>query len=259
MSASGMRVRIVGSSSSLPRPGRACSCYLVQTPGVKLLLDLGPGALAKLLETMRYDELDAVVISHMHPDHFLDLVPLRYCLRYGNHDRRIKIPIWLPPGGIARLGALATALETDGDGEFFTSVFDMCEYDPHGKLPIGDVLLSFAKTIHYIDAYAMRVENGSVLLCYSADTAPSDDVVALARGADLFLCEVSVGLGEEKGPTRGHLSAVEAASMAERAGAQRLALTHYGIEFPAAELEDAARKVYRGPCVAVDDGTDLQL
>jgi ribonuclease BN (tRNA processing enzyme) len=259
MNASAMRVRIVGSSSSLPRPGRACSCYLVRTNGVKLLLDLGPGALAKLLETLQYDELDAVVISHMHPDHFLDLVPLRYCLRYGTHEPRAPLPVWLPPGARTRLFSLSAALESDGDEMFFDGVLDLLEYDPSEELRIGDVALTFAKTVHYIDAYAMRLEHAGKCLCYSADTAPSENVVALARDADLFLCEVTVGLGVERGPARGHLSAVEAAAMAQRARARRLALTHYGAGCLAIALEEAARTEYHGPCVVVDDGTDFDL
>jgi ribonuclease BN (tRNA processing enzyme) len=254
-----MRLRIVGSSPSLPRPGGACSCYLVRTASVNVLLDVGPGALAKLVQAVSYDEIDAVVISHMHPDHFLDIVPLRYCLRFGRRERGSKLPLWLPPAGAHRLAALARALESGEDGAFFDGVYDVREYDPGAGLRIGGVTLDFAKTVHYIDAYAIRAASDGKTLCYSGDTAPCDSVVALAADADLFLCEASLGLESEQGATRGHLSAFEAGEMAQRAGSRRLALTHYGDSYGAAALEEAARSNYRGPCIVVDDGTDLHL
>jgi ribonuclease BN (tRNA processing enzyme) len=119
--------------------------------------------------------------------------------------------------------------------------------------------VTFAKTIHYIDAYAVRVERDGASVCYSSDTAPCERVEDLARGCSIFLCEAALGLAVETGPMRGHLSAVEAGEMAQRAGARRLVLTHYGTEFAPGELEDAARSVYHGPCAIADDGTELTI
>jgi ribonuclease BN (tRNA processing enzyme) len=257
--AAAMRVRVVGSSASVPRPGRACSCHLVRARGTNVLLDMGTGALANLRLVVDYPDLDAIVITHMHADHFLDLIPLRYGLKYGPLLRDDRMPVWLPPGGEAQLRALARTFSAEGPSDFLDEVFDVNEYDPDAPLEIEKLTVTFAKTVHYIDAYAVRVERDGVSVCYSGDTAPCASVERLARGCSLFLCEAALGLASETGPLRGHLSAVEAGEMAQRAGARRLLLTHYGTEFAAGELEDAARSVYHGPCAVADDGTELTI
>jgi ribonuclease BN (tRNA processing enzyme) len=254
-----MRVRVVGSSASVPRPGRACSCHLIRARGTNLLLDIGTGALANLRIVMDYPDLDAIVISHMHADHFFDLIPLRYGLKYGPLLRDERMPLWLPPGGEAQLRALAATFHPEGPNDFLDEVYEIQEYDPHSRLEIGRLAVTFAKTVHYIDAYAIRVERDGASVCYSADTAPSAAVEELARGCSIFLCEAALGLATEAGPMRGHLSAVEAGEMAQRAGARRLVLTHYGTEFAPGELEDAAQSVYHGPCAVADDGTELTI
>ncbi|MEO9171260.1 MAG: MBL fold metallo-hydrolase [Candidatus Baltobacteraceae bacterium] len=254
-----MRVRVVGSSASVPRPGRACSCVMIRSREANVLFDLGSGALSKLRETIDYPEIDAVVITHMHADHFLDLIPLRYGLRYGPLLRDDRMSLWLPPGGEAVLRALTAALNSEESERFLDSVFDVREYDPNGELYVGNLSITFAKTVHYIDAYALRAERDGASVVYSSDTAPSREVERFSRACSLLLCESTLGLGSEQGPGRGHLSAVEAGELARNAGAHRLLLTHYGSEFAAEELVDAARTVYNGPVAAADDGTELTV
>ena len=257
--AASMRIRVVGSSASVPRPGRACSCHLLRTREANILLDLGSGGLANLREVMDYPDLDAVLISHMHADHFFDLIPLRYGLKYGPLLRDGRMPVWLPPGGEKQLRAVAATFQSEGPNDFLDEVFEIREYDPSKELYIGNLTITFAKTIHYIDAYAIRVDRDGASVCYSSDTAPCENVEHLARGCNLFLCESALGLAAEIGSVRGHLSALEAGEMAQRAGARRLVLTHYGTEFAAGELEDAARSVFHGPCAVADDGTELAI
>ncbi|HEX8805580.1 MAG TPA: MBL fold metallo-hydrolase [Candidatus Aquilonibacter sp.] len=257
--AAAMRVRVIGSSASVPRPGRACSCQLIRARGTNLLLDIGTGALANLRIVMDYPDLDGIVITHMHADHFLDLIPLRYGLKYGPLLRDDRMPLWLPPGGERQLRDLAKTFGSEGPNDFLDEVFDVREYDPASTLEVGRLSVTFAKTIHYIDAYAVRVERDGASVCYSSDTAPCPRVEELARGSSIFLCEAALGLAVETGPARGHLSAIEAGEMAQRAGARRLVLTHYGTEFAPGELEDAARSVYHGPCAIADDGTELTI
>lgn len=257
--ATSMRVRVVGSSASVPRPGRACTCQLIRTREAKILIDLGSGAFANLREVIDYPDIDAVVITHMHADHFLDLIPLRYGLKYGPLLRENRMPLWLPPGGEVQLRSLTATFSREGPTDFLDEVFDVREYDPNGELYVGNVTLTFAKTVHYIDAYAVRAERDGASVVYSSDTAPCKEVEELARGCNLFLCEAALGLATEPGPVRGHLSAVEAGQMAQNAGAHRLLITHYGSEFAADELADAARSVYHGPTAAADDGTELAV
>ena len=189
------RLTIAGSSASIPRPDRACSSYLVDDGETPIVLDLGTGALANLRRYADYDRLSAVVISHMHADHFIDLIPLRYALRYGSRRRANKLPVHLPPGGLAMLRTLVSAFANEG-GEFLSDVFEIGEYDPSAPLLIDGATLRFAPTSHYIPAFAVRWDRHGASVTYSADTAPDQRVVELARESDVFLCEATLRVGE---------------------------------------------------------------
>ena len=240
----------------MPRPGRACSCYLLRSRGTVALFDLGTGAFSNLRSALDYSQVDAVVVSHMHADHFLDVIPLRYGLTYGPLLRESRLPLWLPPGGSRMLRDLCAAFDSEGTGDFLDGVFALAEYDPSKPLEINDLRLTFAPARHFVNAYAIRADCESSSLTYSGDTAPCESVVSLARDSGLFLCEATLGLGTEEG-VRGHSSAVDAGEMARRAGAHRLALTHYGTDYAPQELLEAAQTAFAGPVCAVDDGVDL--
>jgi len=242
----------------MPRPGSACSSYLVQTENAAVLLDLGSGALGKLQLAIDYTRLDAIVISHMHADHFLDLVPLRYGLKYGQPLRAERMPLWLPPGGCDRLQALRQVIGSDDKRDFFDGAFRMREYDPAEALDVGDLRLSFSQTRHYIDAFAIRADFSGRGVTYSADTAPCDEVVQHARDSAVFLCESALGLDDEEGE-RGHTSAREAGEMASRARVGRLVLTHYPASCPAESLVAAARQQFAGPVEIATDGLEIAL
>ncbi|BDE05707.1 MBL fold metallo-hydrolase [Vulcanimicrobium alpinum] len=223
-----------------------------------VVFDLGTGALANLRRHADYDRLAAIVISHMHADHFIDLIPLRYALRYGPRRRRGKLPLHLPPGGLAMLRRLVSAFADEG-GEFLSDVYDLHEYDPSVPLAIDGATLRFAHTEHYIPAFAVRWQRGDVSVTYSADTAPDPRVVALARGSDVFVCEATLRHGETEPGMRGHCSAADAARMARDGGVRRLVLTHYGEESTARDLDDAAREHFRGDVVVADDHRAFEL
>lgn len=242
----------------MPRPGSACSSYLLQTAAAAVVLDLGNGALGKLQVAIDYASLDAIVISHMHPDHFFDLVPLRYGLKYGTPSGAEPMRLWIPPGGGKTLAALSELICGDPQGGFFSEVFSVREYDPSQPLAIGDVYLTFALTEHYIDAFAVRAECAGATLTYSADTAPCDAVVEHARGSAVFLCETALGLDVEEGE-RGHTSAEEAGEMAQRAGVARLVLTHYPAACAPEALVAAARRRFSGPIEVANDGLELRI
>jgi ribonuclease BN (tRNA processing enzyme) len=252
------RLTIAGSSASIPRPDRACSSYLVDDGETPIVLDLGTGALANLRRYADYDRLRAVVISHMHADHFIDLIPLRYALRYGSRRRADKLAVHLPPGGLAMLRTLVSAFANEG-GEFLSDVFDLHEYDPSVPLRVDGATLRFAHTAHYIPAFAVRWERDGVSVTYSADTAPDANVVALARDSDVFLCEATLRHGECEPGVRGHSTAADAAAMARDAGVRRLVLTHYGEESTAVDLDESARPIFDGEIVVADDHRILDL
>jgi ribonuclease BN (tRNA processing enzyme) len=253
-------VTVLGSSSSIPRPGRACSCYLVRGPGHAIALDMGTGAFSNLRRHLLADELDAVVISHMHPDHFLDLIPLRYALRYGPRANDRRIALYLPPGGEPMLRKMVAAFAAEPSGDYLSLVYDVRTYDPAG-LRIGDAELRFAPTKHYIPTFAIRYDYDGRSVTYSADTAPEPRVSELARSSGVFLCEATL-LGAETGAgafERGHLTPREAGALARDARVGRLVLTHYGAQTTESELLAEAGEAFDGEIVVADDQLQLAL
>jgi ribonuclease BN (tRNA processing enzyme) len=247
-------VTVLGSSCSIPRPGRACSSYLLQYAGTTVLADLGTGAFSNLLAHGSLATLDAVIVSHMHADHFLDIVPMRYALKYGNARGSGKVVVYLPPGGEALLRHLTGAFHRESSEDFLGEVFELRTYDPRATLAIGELSVRFAPTHHYIATYAMRFEAGGRSVTYSADTAPEDRVTELARETNLFICEATLAPGAETELPLGHSSARQAAQMAAAAGVERLLLTHYPVTIDAALMAAEARERFSGQLHVVDDG-----
>jgi ribonuclease BN (tRNA processing enzyme) len=234
-----MEVIVAGSSAAVPAPGDACSGYLVRAGGRCLLLDCGSGALGRVLAEVSPAQLDAIVISHFHPDHYLDLVPLRYALRYGGSAARP--PLYVPPGGATFLAALGHALR--GRDEFFSASFALAEYDPCTGLDLGAVRIRFQRTRHDVPTYAMRVE-GERVLVYTADTAEDPALAAFAAGADLLLCEATVPADPGAVHPGLHLTAPQAGTLGRAAGAKRLVLTHFWPGFDRAQIAAEAAETF---------------
>jgi ribonuclease BN (tRNA processing enzyme) len=255
-----LSVTVLGSSCSIPRPGRACSSYLIEGAGQAIVADLGTGGLANLRHYREPEMLDAVVISHMHADHFIDVIPMRYALKYGNrsHDRRV--PLLLPPGGESMLRHIVSAFVRESAFDFLEEVFEVQEYDPAAPLRLGEATLRFAPTVHFIPTYALRCDLDGRSVVYSADTAPHSEIAALARGCSLFLCEATLGASERGDSSpRGHLSAMEAARLAAAAETSKLVLTHYPASIDAAELRACAAPHFAGEIAVADDNDSWQI
>ena len=246
-------VTILGSSCSIPRPGRACSSYLVEGLGRALVLDLGTGALANLHRRKRAEQIDAVFVSHMHADHFLDVIPMRYALKYGERSNDRKVPLYLPPDGEAMLRRLVDAFARESPYDFLDEVFEVRTYDPHGVVRIGDAAVSFAPTTHYVPTYAMRCDFEGASVAYSADTAPDLGIAAFAHGCDLFVCEATLVPSDAEESAPGHLSASDAARLAESGEVRKLLLTHYPASTGPAELRRLAKPCYAGEIAIADD------
>ncbi|MBV8246045.1 MAG: MBL fold metallo-hydrolase [Candidatus Eremiobacteraeota bacterium] len=222
-----------------------------------MIFDLGSGAFANLRQFVDYHRIDAVIVTHMHADHFLDIVPLRYALKYGSLRRHGKLDLYLPPSGEAMLRTLVSAFAPEGPSDFLDEVFNIRIYDEKTPVEIKGLKLSFSRTVHYIETFAVRAELSNTSMIYSADTAPSEDVVKLAKGCNLFLCESTLGPYETEAGMRGHCSAREAALMAREAGVEQLVLTHYGSGIPPDALAEEARRHFSGDCGVADDFLQL--
>ena len=244
-----MKVTVLGGSAAGGNTGAGCSGYLAQTDGASFVLDFGPGILLELRKHADFRSLDAIVISHLHLDHTLDLGALRFALAYNPVKTDRRIPLWMPPGGRAFLDAFGAAFaESPDEHDFFTRVFDIAEYDPSGTITIGDAHVTFARTVHYIPCWAMRVHAGNEGdFFYTADTGPAADLVAFARGCRVIAAESGTldGAGETF-EERGHLTPNEAGSLATAIGAGTLILTHLWEEYGFETYRERAASTFNG-------------
>lgn len=214
-----MDLVVVGCSGSFPGPDSPASCYLLEHEGSKILLDMGNGSLGSLARYTDIYDIDAVIVSHLHVDHFIDLCSYYVALRYRPEGPAKPVPVWGPSDTGRRLVA---AYGLRGD-ENITEEFDVNDIDP--QFQVGPFTIRTSRVIHPVEAYAIRVEAGGRVLAFSGDTGPTDRLVDLSRGAHLALYEASFLDGPDNPPDL-HLTARQAAEHATRAGAERLVLTH---------------------------------
>jgi ribonuclease BN (tRNA processing enzyme) len=221
-----LRMTVLGCSTAAPHPATPTAGYLVEWGSTAILLDCGQGVIRNLQKVLDPHDLSAIVIGHMHADHYLDIVGLRYLYPWGEPSPK-PLPIHLPPGGRARLDALSRAVsERDG---FFDAAFEAKEYDPDSVIDVGELRLRFVKGRHYVPAWGVVIDapDGS-RLAYTGDTGPSASVEEGVRDADLLLVESALGLAAHDDPERGHLTPEEAIDLARRSGARSAILVHYG-------------------------------
>ena len=235
-----MKLTVVGCSPAWPNPGGAQSGYLLEGPG-RLLLDCGPGVLAKLREREPWPQIDAIAITHWHLDHWGDLVPWVWGQMFGPGEETKRPELWIPPGGQEMLTAIASRL---GQREMFEQVFDLYEYEQDKPFEAAGFEVTPRRVLHYeLLAFGFRASANGTALAYSGDSGPSDQLHELAREADLFVCEATLMAPNPEGGTRGHLAATEALEAFEAAGARRLLITHRPLERP---LDDGLEQAYDG-------------
>lgn len=210
-----MSVTVCGCSGSFPGPGSACSCYLVRAGDTVVLLDLGSGSLANVQRHVELGDIDAVVLSHSHPDHWVDLLGLHVALEYG--VGRDGLPVY----GTKDTLDLAQAFHDD-----LAPWFDWTVTGDGDEIAVGPLRLRLSRTDHWVETLAVRVDEPATgrSIAYSADTGPSWSFERLGAGIDLALCEATFADPPEEGML--HLSAGQAGAMSEAAGVGRLVLTH---------------------------------
>lgn len=216
-----MKLTIVGCAGTYPGPNSPCSSYLLEHDGFRLLIDAGNGSTGVLQRTIGILDLDAVVISHLHGDHFLDLITYTYARRYHPDGMPGRLPVYGPSNIESHIGGVFGRTAGDLLGE----VYDFRPVSRAGRVEVGPFTLDVAPVIHPVETYGMRIAAGGRTLAYSADSGACDELVKLAREADVFLCEASYLEGEDNPPDI-HLTGKEAGEHAARADVGRLVLTH---------------------------------
>ncbi|MFL6136608.1 MAG: MBL fold metallo-hydrolase [Frankiaceae bacterium] len=248
-----MRLTIVGCSGTLPGPGSPSSAYLVETAGFRMLVDCGNGAIGSLQRFGDVLALDAVVITHLHADHCLDLVPYSYARRYHPRAPLPRLPVYGPRDLQERLCAAFEQRPTDGLGQVYE--FRTVQ---EGRRTIGPFEVDLVRMNHPVETYGLRIMADGASIAYSADTGSCNALVDLARNCDLFLCEASFAHGGSH-PADLHLTSREAGDHARRAGARRLVLTHL-LPWTDEELSRAdAAAAYGRPVEVARTGATYEL
>jgi ribonuclease BN (tRNA processing enzyme) len=253
-----LRLEVTGFAGAAPLAG-ACPSYLVSDGEQMLLLDCGPGTLERLWRRGVLPRIEAIVISHMHADHVLDLLLIAGELTRRELEGR-RPTLYVPAqDGPRVLDALDAVFVRDHEGPSrFEKTFEIQEYGEQSRLAVGDLELGFAASAHPQPCYAARVSDGSASLVYGADGGPSAAVEELARGTDLLILEATFPDDARSAAAAGHMTAEQAGELARRAGATRLLLTHLlpGMDD---EVRRLASRHFDGPIEPAREGLAYDL
>lgn len=245
----GLSATVLGCSGTYAAPDNACSGYLVDGDGFRVLVDCGPGTLANLQHHLRPDGLDAVLISHSHPDHWLELPVLRNALKY-----------LLGRSGLPVFGTVETLeLAEPLCGGRLSPPFEWRTISDSDELKLGPMEVRFARTAHPPETLSMRFDLGDAGLAYSADTGPGWSFAELGRGIDLGICEATFLDRDRLAGGGTHMSAAQAGEGARRSGVDRLVITHLVPGSDPAEHRAEAADAYGAPVEVASVGARFDV
>ena len=232
-----LSVTVLGSAAMYATRERACAGYLVQGPGARIWMDAGGGTWRNLQGTCDQDDLGAIVLTHRHPDHTIDVFQCFHWRRYGKPESMRKIPLLAPAETLERLLSFSSELDES---------FELRTVRAGQNVRFGDVSLSFHEMAHPPETVGVRLESNGSVIGYSSDTGPEGDLDGVAAGAQVFICEATFQESDEE--WEGHMTAAQAGKAAAAAGAERLLLTH----LPDNRDLDLSLKEARDACGEVD-------
>jgi ribonuclease BN (tRNA processing enzyme) len=263
-----VRITVLGKSPAWQDADGACSGYLVEGGGQLVLLDCGPGVFAKLRRFVDYLDVDAVVISHLHADHILDLVPYASGLRYAPRQQPVPVGgfpgtdtparprLLAPPGALESFAALCTASGMSAD--HIELAFAVTVYDPADVVELGGLTARFQPVPHFLPANAVELAADGARLTFSSDCAPNEELCVFASGTDLLLIEATLPRPERDGE-RGHLTPAEAGEHGAKAGARRLVLTHFSDELGAEWARGEAERAFGRAVDTAHEGASYEI
>ena len=216
-----MKLTCIGRYGPYPKANSACTCYLITHKDKNVVVDLGCGALSKLLGILRADQIDALFLSHLHSDHMGDALTLRYALEVARKlgRRESPLPVYMPASPEREASLLSS--HTMIDARYVTD--GMC-------CDMAGMKASFARMPHAVESFAIALEAGNKRFVYSGDTRNGEKLVPFAKDADLLLMEAAL-LSEHKTPEAQHVSAREAGVIGAEAGVKKLIVTHLFPEY----------------------------
>jgi len=243
---------VLGTSGAYPGPGRMASGYLVRHERFNLVMDLGNGALSTLQTQIAYHEIDAVVVSHSHPDHCVDLYAL-FIARLFHPEPLPPIPLFGAAGVFDRIASLGSEVEE------LRQSYQVREVEPGETFELGPFRIATRPMSHWVPAMGMRIEADGQALAYSGDTGPTPELDALGRDVDVLITEASWLEGQQKGRDPFHLTARQAAEHAGRAEARRLVLSHFWPTNDRGASRDQASDSFGGEITLADEGMRLEV
>jgi ribonuclease BN (tRNA processing enzyme) len=247
-----MQLEVLGSWGSWPAPGEATGGYLVRDSGFVLSIDLGTGTFARLQQTVSPLDIGAVIVTHAHSDHFVDLHALFY-FRHFNPEPLPPLPLYAPPGLFDAVTSFAPASRVE---EMHRS-FDLHEITGGQTAEIGPFAIRAHEMRHQPPTIGLRVTAGAGTLAYTADTGPTDEIIALASGADLLLSEATWPEGCAR--PLDHLSARQAGEYARLAGVRSLTITHLWPLFDPDEAAAEAASAFKGSVTSARSGLSFHI
>ncbi|SDK37029.1 MBL fold metallo-hydrolase [Natronincola ferrireducens] len=230
-----MKLTVLGCYGPYPKAGGACSGYLIEDENTKILIDCGNGVLSKLLTICNdLNKLDAIILSHLHPDHMSDLMVLRYAIYIKQMLGRMErsIPLYLPANP-----------QEDYERIQYNGVFTRNIIHDATEININNMRITFRKTNHPIECYAMAFEKNGKKFVYSGDTKYFDGLIDFIRGSNLFLCEANI-LHKDLTDNVPHLSAKQASEIALNANVKRMILTHFLPDINTLDIANEAKEVF---------------
>lgn len=227
-----MKLTVLGNNGPFPSAGGACSGYLIQEGEKKLLLDCGNGVLSNLQKLVRFEDLDAIMLSHLHSDHMSDMMVLRYAVQ-------IKMKRGL-------MGNLIDVFAPSEPAEEYNRLnvkdaFNLKAITGGLVLNFGNLKITFKEMTHPVKSFAISMENGNSRFVYSGDTSWNENIIQFSRGVDLLMLDAGLLSGDKTDNNVPHLTAKECGIVAREAGVKKLLLTHFWPEYNVNDLVSEAK------------------
>lgn len=263
-----MNLTVLGKSPAWQDVDGACSGYLVTEGDTHLVVDCGNGVFSKLRHHVDYVDVSAIVISHLHADHYFDLIPFAFALIYAPRQQPVAVDRWpgtefparptlYGPPGCKEVFSRIT--DTFGMPDLLERAFKVIEYDPSSTVEVGPIRLRFQLVPHYIETYAIEILcSTGKRITYGADCRPNSELVEFAADTDLLIAESTLPRPERTG-IRGHLTPEEAGEHARDAGAAKLLLTHISDELDPDWAVAQAKSVFDGPVEMASEGKSVYV
>lgn len=246
-----MQLRVIGYWAPYPRASEACSGYLVSTDNAHLLLDCGHGVCSQLARWLPAEQLDALIITHFHPDHYVDLWAIRHiigaALRAGTRSE--PLPVYMPEEPKYHYQAFAKMNE-----------LQVIPLTDKGNYRVGDMQFQAWAVAHPMPTFGIKVSCQNRALLYTADTSYDQQLIDAARGVELLLCECSLQIADgEFAGQLGHMTTAQAGQLARESGAEILVATHFWPEYHLEVLQQEIQAEYQGRIIMAGHDLTVQI